>query len=62
MASESSTFYLQKHGDEYKIEMRIVEISIHPDYIKDGRDQNVMFKNGSDIAFAVVEIAMDKYQ
>jgi len=42
--------------------MRIVEISIHPDYIKDGRDQNIQFKKSSDIAFAVVEIPLNKYK
>ena len=55
-STNGTSFYLQKSGDEYKCEMRVVDIAIHPDYVQDGNDTKIQFKNGTDIAFAVVEI------
>jgi len=36
--------------------MRVIQVSVHPDYVKDGNTKDIQFKNGTDIAFAVVEI------
>jgi len=40
--------------------MRVIDIIIHPDYMEDG--QSNQFLNGTDIAFAVVEIPFEKYR
>ncbi len=39
--------------------MRIIDISIHPNYIVNGDQEK--FYNGTDIALAVVEIPAEKY-
>jgi len=53
---DGSSFYLQREGDEFKCEMRVIQVSVHPDFVEDGNNKDIQFKNGTDIAFAVVEI------
>ena len=43
------------------MEMRVIEIAVHPDYLQDGQS-NSKFLKGTDIAFAVVEIPYEKYR
>jgi hypothetical protein len=40
--------------------MKISSISLHPDFIEDGKHQ--AFRNGTDIALAVAEIPQDKFR
>ena len=42
------------------MEMRIINLAIHPDYLEDGQS-NSKFLRGTDIAFAVVEIPFEKF-
>jgi len=42
------------------MEMRVINISVHPDYFDDGSKSK--FLKGTDVAFAVVEIPYDKYR
>jgi len=41
--------------------MRVVDITVHPNYYEDGNSVSKFLK-GSDIAFAVVEIPFDDYR
>jgi hypothetical protein len=42
------------------MEMRIAESLVHPTYIEDGKEY--LFTTGTDIAFAVAEIPLDKWR
>ena len=35
-STDGTTFYLQRDGDSSKMEMRVIEIAVHPDYLQDG--------------------------
>ena len=41
--------------------MRVIEISIHPKYIQDCKDGNILFMGGYDFALAIVEIPVEMY-
>ena len=38
---DGSSFYLQRKGDEFKSEMRVIQVSVHPDYVKDGNSKDI---------------------
>jgi len=59
-STNGTTFYLLRDENEWKVEMRVVNIVVHPDFFEDGKDQK--FLNGTDIAFTVVEIPYEKYR
>ena len=41
--------------------MRVIEISIHPKYVQDSKDGNVMYLGGFDFALAIVEIPAEMH-
>jgi len=60
-ATNGTTFYLQRDGGNTKMEMRILHVDTHPDYLADGAG-TTQFLKGSDIALAVAEIPYEKYR
>ena len=60
-ATDGTTFYLQRDNGNSKMEMRILHVDVHPDYLTDGAG-NAKFLKGSDIALAVAEIPYEKYR
>jgi len=58
--NNGTNFYLQRDGDDFKCEMRVIDFIIHQDYLKDGNSSKP-FQKGTDIALCVVEIPEEKY-
>ena len=56
-----TTFYLQRDDDTFRMDMRVVDIVLHPDYERDGASE-AKFLRGTDVALAVVQIPYETFR